>query len=168
MLSEEEVKKIKKELSSFFGTELASIVLYGSYAAGKESKYSDIDILVVVRRRFGDRRARRDCEIALRKILYRSVGQVSPRIIRTDIISKTLKNFNPLLLNILKHGIPLFDDGTFTTVKEEFQRMVDARIIEPKEDYLVVATAWIRSSGFSRNSRKRTTMWRKRRHSIGQ
>jgi len=36
MLSEEEVKKIKKELRSFFGNSLASIVLYGSYAKGKE------------------------------------------------------------------------------------------------------------------------------------
>jgi predicted nucleotidyltransferase len=140
MLSKEVEKRIKNELSSFFGTELASIVLYGSYAAGKESKYSDIDILVVVRQRFEDRRARRECEIALRKILYRSVGQVSPRIIGSDIISKTLKNFNPLLLNILKHGIPLLDDGTFVRVKEEFQRMVESRIIEPKEDYWVVAT----------------------------
>jgi predicted nucleotidyltransferase len=98
MLSEEEIKKIKEELKAFFGNELASIVLYGSYAGGKESKYSDIDI------------------------------------------STTLRNFNPLLLNILKHGIPLLDDGTFATVKEKFQRMVDAKIIGSKEDYWVVAS----------------------------
>ena len=140
MLSKKVAEKIKEELSSFFGTELASIVLYGSYAAGKESKYSDIDILVVVKRHFEDQHARRACEIALRKILYRSVSQVSPRIIGTDLISTTLRNFNPLLLNILKHGIPLLDDGTFATVKEEFQRMVDAKIIEPRGDYWVVAT----------------------------
>jgi predicted nucleotidyltransferase len=137
MLSKEVAEKIKEDLSSFFGTELASIVLYGSYAEGRESKYSDIDILVVVKQRSGDRRARRECEIALRKILYRSVGQVSPKVIGTDIISTTLKNFNPLLLNILKHGIPLLDDGTFATVKEEFQRMIDAKIIESKEDSCV-------------------------------
>ena len=137
MLSEEIAEKIKEDLKAFFSTELASIVLYGSYAAGKESKYSDIDILVVVKRRFEDRRARRACEIALRKMLYRSVGQVSPRIIGTDLLSTTLRNFNPLLLNILKHGIPLLDDGTFATVKEEFQRMIDAKIIEPREDYWV-------------------------------
>jgi predicted nucleotidyltransferase len=98
MLSEEVAEKIKKELSSFFGTELASIVLYGSYAEGRGSKYSDIDI------------------------------------------STTLRNFNPLLLNILKHGIPLLDDGTFATVKEEFQRMLDAKIIESKEEYWVVTS----------------------------
>jgi predicted nucleotidyltransferase len=98
MLSEEVAEKIKEELKAFFGNALASIVLYGSYAKGKESKYSDIDI------------------------------------------SATLRNFNPLLLDILKHGIPLLDDGTFATVKEEFQRMLDAKIIEPKEDYWVVAT----------------------------
>jgi predicted nucleotidyltransferase len=141
MLSEEEVKKINTELSSFFGNSLASIILYGSYAEGKESKYSDIDILVVVKRRFGDRHARRECEIALRKMLYRSVGQVSPRVIEADRIFMTLKNFNPLLLNILKHGIPLLDDGMFAQVKEEFHRMLDAKIIEPREDYWVVTTA---------------------------
>jgi len=90
MLSEEVAEKIKGELKAFFGTVLASIVLYESYAEGKESKYSD------------------------------------------------LRNFNPLLLNILKHCIPLFADGTFATVKEEFQRMLDAKLIEPKEVYWVV------------------------------
>ena len=33
---EEEIKKIKKELSSFFGNSLSSIILYDSYAIGKE------------------------------------------------------------------------------------------------------------------------------------
>jgi predicted nucleotidyltransferase len=98
MLFKEIAIKIKEELSSFFGNSLPSIVLYGYYAGGKESKYSDIDI------------------------------------------STTLRNFNPLLLNIIKHGIPLLDDGTFATVKEKFQRMVDAKIIESKEDYWVVAS----------------------------
>ena len=140
MLSEEKVKKINKELSSFSGTSLSGIILYGSYAEGKESKYSDIDFLVVVKQRFGDRRARRDCEIALRKILYRSVGPVSPRIIGTDIIPATLRNLNPRLLNILKQGIPLLDNSTFATVKEEFQCMLAAKLIEPKEVNWVVAT----------------------------
>lgn len=36
MLSKEVIEKINKQISSFFGTELASIVLYGSYATGKE------------------------------------------------------------------------------------------------------------------------------------
>jgi predicted nucleotidyltransferase len=140
MLSEALVEKLTKELKTFFGTELASVVLYGSYAEGKETKYSDIDILVVVRRQFEDRSARRACEIALRKRLYQAVGQVSPRVISTEILFTTLRNFNPLLLNILKHGIPLLDDGTFATLKAEFQRMVNAKILQPKEDYWMVAT----------------------------
>ena len=37
MLSEEEVKKIEKELRSFFGNSVSSI-LYGSYAKGKETQ----------------------------------------------------------------------------------------------------------------------------------
>jgi predicted nucleotidyltransferase len=38
MLSEKEIKKIKKELSSFFGTSLSGIILYGSYVMGKETQ----------------------------------------------------------------------------------------------------------------------------------
>jgi len=38
MLSQKEVEKIAKELSSFFGNSLSGIVLYGSYAIGKETQ----------------------------------------------------------------------------------------------------------------------------------
>ena len=42
MMSKEEVKKINKELSNFFGNSLAGIlagiILYGSYATGKETQ----------------------------------------------------------------------------------------------------------------------------------
>lgn len=135
MLAETVVEKITKELTAFFGTELASIVLYGSYSEGEETNYSDSDILVVVRRQFEDRSARRACEIALRKRLYRVVGQVSPRVIGSDILFTALRNFNLLLLNIRKRGIPLLDNGTFATLRAEFQRMVASEIIEPKGDY---------------------------------
>ena len=36
MLSKEVAKKIKEDLSSFFGNSLSGIILYGSYAMGKE------------------------------------------------------------------------------------------------------------------------------------
>jgi predicted nucleotidyltransferase len=49
MLFKEIAIKIKEELSSFFGNSLPSIVLYGYYAGGKESKYSDIDISTTLR-----------------------------------------------------------------------------------------------------------------------
>jgi len=38
MLSEEVAKKIKEDLSSFFGNSLSSIILYDSYAKGKETQ----------------------------------------------------------------------------------------------------------------------------------
>ena len=38
MLSEGVVEKIEKELSSFFGNSLSSIILYDSYAIGKETQ----------------------------------------------------------------------------------------------------------------------------------
>lgn len=38
MLSKEVAKKIKEDLSSFFGNSLSGIILYGSYAMGKETQ----------------------------------------------------------------------------------------------------------------------------------
>ncbi|MGB3478728.1 MAG: hypothetical protein WBB67_06170 [bacterium] len=38
MLSKEVVKKIKEDLSRFFGNSLSRIVLYGSYVMGKETQ----------------------------------------------------------------------------------------------------------------------------------
>ena len=65
------------------------------------------------------------------------MGQVSSKIVGTNIIPATLRNFNPLLLNIFKHGITLLDDGTFTTVKGELQRMADAKLIDHREGILL-------------------------------
>ena len=41
------IQKITKDIKLFFGSNLVSIVLFGSYASAKQTSTSDIDILVI-------------------------------------------------------------------------------------------------------------------------
>jgi len=51
-------------------------------------------------------------EIELRKKLYRTFGQVSPKTASIDELEEALEGFNPLILNILNSGIPSLSDRT--------------------------------------------------------
>jgi len=139
MLSEELVEKIKEELTAFFGTELASIVLYGSYAVGKEMQYSDIDLLIIVKRDFSDWRERREVETELRMKFYSSVGCVSPKVAAINELDKALTFYNPLLLNILDHGVVLFDDGTFFRLKKQFHALLNIGTIKKEAEHWSIA-----------------------------
>ena len=118
MLPEKIAKKIVSELKDKFQSDLHSIILFGSYAKGTAQSYSDIDILIILNRKFANWTERRDLEIELRKRLYRTVGQVSPKIGTVEELKAALNNLNPLILNILDSGVPLYDDGAFDRLKE--------------------------------------------------
>ncbi|RZN38043.1 MAG: nucleotidyltransferase domain-containing protein [Methanophagales archaeon ANME-1-THS] len=139
MLSEAVVEKLKEELRTFFGTELASIVLYGSYAVGKETRYSDIDLLIIVKRDFSDWRERREIETELRMKFYSSIGCVSPKVAARNELDKALTFYNPLLLNILDHGVVLFDDGTFAWLKNRFRALLNIGTIKKEAEHWSIA-----------------------------
>ncbi len=44
------LKELKSKLTEIYGDELVGLVLYGSYARGKASSDSDIDIFVLLKR----------------------------------------------------------------------------------------------------------------------
>lgn len=139
MLSEEVVEKIKKDLSSFFGNSLSSIILYGSYAKGKETQYSDIDLLIIVKRDFNDWRERREVETELRMKFYSIIGCVSPKVASINELDKALTFYNPLLLNILDHGVVLFDDGTFDRLKNRFHALLNIGTIKKEAKHWSIA-----------------------------
>jgi len=139
MLAEVVVEKIKEESKAFFGTELASIVLYGSYAQGKESKYSDIDVLIIVKWEFSDWRERREVETELRKKFYSSIGCVSPKVAAINGLDKALTFYNPLILNILDHGVVLFDEGTFARLKNRFHALLTTGSIKKEAEHWSIA-----------------------------
>ncbi len=77
-------EKIISELKDIFLDDLCSVILFGSYAKGTSRPYSDIDILIILNRKFTIWTDRRDLEIGLRKRLYRTIGQVSPKTATID------------------------------------------------------------------------------------
>ena len=103
-----------------------------------EQTYSDIDVLIILDREFADWTERRDVEIELRKRLYRTVGQVSPKTGSTDELIMALNTLNPLILNILNHGVALHDDGTFEKLKQQFNQIVPNRAIMHENYWEVV------------------------------
>jgi len=117
---EEIADKIGQVLVGALGECLAAVVLYGSYAVGRAGEYSDIDLLIVVERRFQDWRERRQLEVELRKLFYRLVGQVSPVILSVDELPRALEGYYPILLDALETGVILFDKGCFADLRARF------------------------------------------------
>jgi predicted nucleotidyltransferase len=138
MLSSKLSEKIVSELKDIFQNDICSIILFGSYAKDTSQTYSDIDILIILNRKFTNWTERRDLEIELRKRLYRKIGQVSPKVGSVEELEAALKAHNPLILNILDSGIVLYDDGAFAKLKEQFKQIVSTKV-QKHADYWEVA-----------------------------
>ncbi len=139
MLLEKKEKKLISELKDIFQSDLRSVILFGSYAKGTAQTYSDIDILIILDKKFTNWTERRDLEIELRKRLYRTVGQVSPKVGSLEELEDALKAHNPLILNIFDSGVALYDDGAFAKLKEQFKQIVPTKVVKRADYWEVVA-----------------------------
>ncbi len=131
-------KKIISELTDIFLDDLCSVVLFGSYAKCTAQTYSDIDILIILNRKFANWTEHRDLEIELRKRLYRTIGQVSPKTASIEELEISLEKFNPLIINIIDSGTILYDDGAFTKLKEHFNQIVPYKVVKHPDYWEVV------------------------------
>ncbi len=138
MLPHQLSEKIISELEDIFQKDLCSVILFGSYAKGTAQTYSDIDILIILNRKFANWTEHRDLEIELRKRLYRTIGQVSPKTATIEELNIALDKLNPLLLNIMDSGIILYDDGAFTKLKEHFNQIVPDKVVKHPDYWKVV------------------------------
>ncbi len=139
MLPQNIEEKLVSELKDIFHDNLHSIILFGSYAKGKAQTYSDIDILIILNRKFVNWTERRDLEIELRKKLYRTVGQVSPKVGSVEELKAALEAYNPLILNILDSGITLYDDSAFDKLKRQFEQKISTEVQKHTDYWEVVA-----------------------------
>ena len=96
-------------------------------------------MLYILKRKFANWIEHSDLEIELRKILYRKVGQVSPKTASFEELENALDNFNPLILNILDSGVPLYDDGTYDRLKEHYKQIVPSKVVMHDDYWEVVA-----------------------------
>lgn len=121
------LEKFREELIHSEGRNVLSIILYGSVARGKATKESDIDVLILCKKRtaFFEKsvlkiisKIRRfpEYEVLHKKNLY---GEISPFIVETNELRE-----NPLiLLDIIEDGIILYQKNkTFEKIMEKFKR----------------------------------------------
>jgi len=114
----EEVKRLSQE---YWGERLTSLVVFGSYARGEVSLASDLDLLVIVQKATNSFRAR---SLAFAEYLEKNLKaspslDVSPCVFTED----ELKTFHPLLLDIRKHHLVLYDKGFFKELLESLNKL---------------------------------------------
>ena len=115
-------QKITKEIKNHFGSELVSIVLFGSQARGTADEHSDIDLVVIAEGVPSDWRQQRDI---VNKII------MSPELINLpvsiilkspDVVIASLDTVQPLLFGILKSYRVLYDPENFFETQAQIYR----------------------------------------------
>lgn len=94
------LKEVKAKLQEILGDNLVEVILFGSYARGEASEWSDVDVLVVVKRwptpEELDRMAEATNKYAIEKGV---VISLVPYVEKPDM------NSDPLILNVMREGI---------------------------------------------------------------
>jgi hypothetical protein len=107
-----------QRVTSALGDQVDAMVLYGSVARGEAKRYSDIDILVVSAHHDATReRVSEICEELTYEHNYTffiSIVHLSREELRwhTEVGS-------PFVRNVVDEGVILYDDGTFSGVREK-------------------------------------------------
>jgi len=103
-------------------------------AKGNYTKYSDHDILIIVSHE----------ELAFKDRLYEystlSDGWVEPFVYTKGEIESMLKDYNPLILDSLKDGITIYDEGLWNSLKAKFDEMLKKGIIAPRQNGWIIKT----------------------------
>ena len=104
-----EIQKFVKEVQQLLGTRLKKIILYGSYARGDYTKYSDVDIMILTNLSFEEIEDYRD---KISDIAYDI--ELDTGIILSPVI-KNIEKYNskvdivPFYRNIQKEGVVLLN-----------------------------------------------------------
>lgn len=97
---EEILKEVKAKLQEILGDNLVEVILFGSYARGEASEWSDVDVLVVVKRwptlEELDRIGELSAELTLR---YEVTFSLVP------YVEKEGMEYDPLIRNVNAEGI---------------------------------------------------------------
>ena len=108
------IQSITKNVKTVFGPNLVSVVLFGSYASGKQKNISDIDILVVADNLPASRKDRLPLVFSVTR-KYLSLGKTVSIVLHTrDELLNGYEFYNPLLLSISENYKLLYDDKDFS------------------------------------------------------
>jgi hypothetical protein len=129
------VDRIIKDIKAEFGKNLVSVVLFGSYATGKQGEGSDIDILVIADNLPLSRKERRSIIFSItRKYLLK--GKTVSIILRSkDEIKNGFEYYNPLLLSISENYKLLYDrEKFFSALLKSIKNKIAQREIQKFSD----------------------------------
>jgi predicted nucleotidyltransferase len=97
-------EKIRAQLKERYGSKVRQIILYGSFARGKATSESDVDLLVVVDDSLDPWEVRRSLDDVLLDILLRDGRLVSVLVVPKSFYESYR---SPFLKQVHKEGIPL-------------------------------------------------------------
>ena len=127
---------IMKDIKVVFGDNLVSVVLFGSYAAGKQKDASDIDMLVIADNLPLPRKERLSIILSITR-RYLSKGKTVSLVLRSrDEIRNGFEYYNPLLLSISENNKLLYDRGKyFSALLKDIRKKVAQREIQKFSDF---------------------------------
>jgi len=111
------IKRIKKLLP------ISCVIVFGSRARGDWKSWSDIDLVIIVR------------EITIKnyeelfKVLHEPL--VEYRLYTINEALESLEKGDPTLLLALFEGIVVYDDGTYSRLKEIFNKLWEIKVLTP-------------------------------------
>lgn len=130
------IDRITKDIKALFGKNLVSIVLFGSYATGKQRNISDIDILVVADNLPSTRKERLPLILLISR-KYLPQGKTVSIILRSrDEIKNGFEYYNPLLLRISENYKLIYDpERFFLTLMKDIKNRIARKEIQKFADF---------------------------------
>ena len=129
--------KIIKEMKKHFGSELVSVVLFGSQARGTADEHSDIDLVVIAEGVPYDWREQGRIITELRKSPGLTGLPVSIILKSPGAVIASLDAVQPLLFGILKSYKVLYDpEGFFETQAQIYRRHMEEWDVQEIDDHV--------------------------------
>ncbi|MCK5593614.1 MAG: nucleotidyltransferase domain-containing protein, partial [Candidatus Aenigmarchaeota archaeon] len=134
-ISKEESQKIRletaqtfaKEIQKEFKNSLKAVIVYGSTAKGKHRETSDIDTFVII----DDTKLEKDIPPEVKEKISADLRRIGAKIDKNITIQafmfltefwESIRSVEPLIMEILRFGIPVYDVGIYMPAKRMLQR----------------------------------------------
>ena len=104
-----EIQKFIKAVQQLLGTRLKKIILYGSYARGDYTKYSDVDIMILTNLSFKEIENYRDKISDIAYDIELDTGIILSPIIKNMEKYNSKVNIIPFYKNVQKEGVVLLN-----------------------------------------------------------
>lgn len=116
-------KDIVLKVKERFGENLSAVALFGSLARGETGEYSDIDLLVVLRKL-------PPSLVERRRLVYRALAPIREKYHRDtttiEMEEGDVGQVTPLILNVASDGIVLYDkEGNLTEFLDKVRKSVE-------------------------------------------